>query len=315
MRIHINIKITSELCLDTRVFPAIWLGDGRMKWVTVFIEQSYLILKLKKMCFILPLPIEQSNMNQDWFSIFTDAMALRLQNEIHTYRNWKEMASESYWSKKWLWLPKRLAHDTYTMKIVTHTLKREDFMPDKVMYKLKFPNEIWQSVYTDSFVVSDWGCTSVLARFTTGFWAYNTVAADTMKIAKTVYMSIAIPKIIQHNTAVNISSKALANVFKMEFKFLRNRLVTIPMAALFTTMIKTPGCKMAEMLLGWKALVSSPLKPSTTALQTMESRYMKTFCSMMWTSTPLSFNRYSLYTPAKQELNTWTRIRKRWGFR
>lgn len=78
MRIHINIKITSELCLDTRVFPAIWLGDGRVKWVTVFIEQSYLILKLKQMLFYPSLPIEQSNINQDWFSIFIDAMVLQL---------------------------------------------------------------------------------------------------------------------------------------------------------------------------------------------------------------------------------------------
>ena len=78
MRIHINIKITSELCLNIRVFTATWLGDGRVKWLNLLKEQSYLILKLKQMCFILPLPIEQSNMNQDWFSIFIDAMVLQL---------------------------------------------------------------------------------------------------------------------------------------------------------------------------------------------------------------------------------------------
>lgn len=187
------------------------------------------------------------------------------------------------------------------------------------VYKLKhFKNEtlIQQSaIYTDSFWASDCGCMSVLARFTTGFWAYNTVAADTMKMAITVYMSIAMPKIIQHSTAVNISSSALAKVFRIEFKLRRNRLVTIPMAALFTTMISTPGCKMAEIFWGVNAVESSPLNPNTTALHTMESRYIKTFCNMMWTSTPLSFSRYSLYTPAKQELNTWTMMRRRWGLR
>ena len=74
-----------------------------------------------------------------------------------------------------------------------------------------------------------------------------------MNMAATVYMSTAMPNIIQHSTAVNMSSKALANVFRMEFKLRKKRLVTIPMAALFITMAKTPGCMIVAMLSNSKA--------------------------------------------------------------
>ena len=45
----------------------------------------------------------------------------------------------------------------------------------------------------------------------------------------------------QHRTAVNISSRALANVFSIELRDRRNSDVAIPIAALFSTIIKTPG--------------------------------------------------------------------------
>jgi len=39
--------------------------------------------------------------------------------------------------------------------------------------------------------------------------------------------------------AVNINSRALANVFKMEFKFFRKKLVIMPIAALLHMMMMT----------------------------------------------------------------------------
>ena len=45
----------------------------------------------------------------------------------------------------------------------------------------------------------------------------------------------------QHSTAVNISSRALANVFSIELRDRRNSDVAIPIAALFSTIIRTPG--------------------------------------------------------------------------
>lgn len=62
-----------------------------------------------------------------------------------------------------------------------------------------------------------------------------------MKIARKVNMSTGMPNIIQHKIAVNINSNALANVFKMELRLRRKRLVTMPMAALLKAIMMTPG--------------------------------------------------------------------------
>jgi len=67
----------------------------------------------------------------------------------------------------------------------------------------------------------------------TGFFEYKNVAYETIAIAMTVVKSSGIPKIIQESTAVNINSKALANVFKIELRDFKKRLVTIPIRALF----------------------------------------------------------------------------------
>lgn len=52
-------------------------------------------------------------------------------------------------------------------------------------------------------------------------------------------------------------------------------------------------------------IIYSPLTASTHILHTMEFKYMNTLAIMMCTSTPVSFSRNSLYTPAIQEEKTW----------
>ena len=120
--------------------------------------------------------------------------------------------------------------------------------------------------------------TSFFALFTTGFCAYRKVADDTITMAKTVNQSMAIPNIIQHKTAVNISSKALAKVFSIELSDRKNKLTTIPMAALFNIIQITLVCAMEDRLVKVNAPVSSPLNARTIMLQMMEFKYMKTFC-------------------------------------
>ena len=108
----------------------------------------------------------------------------------------------------------------------------------------------------------------------------------------------------QHRTAVNINSNALAKVFNIEFSDRKNKLTTIPMAALLIMIDTTLTWRMDDRLAAVKAPVSSPWYVRMRQLQTIESKYINTFCTMMWISLPLPFNRYSLYTPAKHEQNT-----------
>lgn len=58
-------------------------------------------------------------------------------------------------------------------------------------------------------------------------------------MATTVNESNGIPNIIHDSTPVNMSSSALANVLSMELSDFKNRLVTIPIAALFAIISKT----------------------------------------------------------------------------
>ena len=132
------------------------------------------------------------------------------------------------------------------------------------------------------------------ALLTTGFWAYRKVAPDTMNIATTVYMSIAMPNMIQHNTAVNMSSSALANVLRMELRDRRKSETTMPMAALLIMIQMTDTWHIEARLSGVKAVTSWPRKPRATALHTIESTYINTFCIIMWTSLPRPFNKCSL---------------------
>ena len=83
-----------------------------------------------------------------------------------------------------------------------------------------------------------------------------------------------IPKIIQLRTAVNISSKALAKVFRMEFNFFKKRDVTIPMAALFKMMAMTLIVMIDVILSLVNASLSDPPDFRTIRLQRMESTYM-----------------------------------------
>ena len=88
---------------------------------------------------------------------------------------------------------------------------------------------------------------------------------------------MAMPNIIQDNTAVNMSSNALANVFKMEFNDFKNNAVTIPIAALLKMMQATFTCSIEDMLAEVNASRKCPLTPRTRMLQKTESVYMKTF--------------------------------------
>jgi hypothetical protein len=54
-----------------------------------------------------------------------------------------------------------------------------------------------------------------------------------------VVESRAMPKIIHDKTAVNISSKALANVLSIELSDFKKKLVTMPINALFMTIKMT----------------------------------------------------------------------------
>ena len=187
-----------------------------------------------------------------------------------------------------------------------------------ILYTLTWPDLTYHTMSFKvpfSVVLRGNNITSFLGLFTTGCWEYIKTAILTIKIATTVYISMAIPKINQHRTAVNISSKALAKVFKIEFRFLKNRLVVMPMAALLNMIARTMGLPSEATLSTVKAPVSSPRKPNTTTLQKMESTYMNMFCIIMCTSQPRSLSRYSLYTPAKQDANTCTMINPRWTSR
>ena len=82
---------------------------------------------------------------------------------------------------------------------------------------------------------------------------------------------------MRHNTAVNRSSSALANVFNMEFKYLRKKLVMIPTAQLLNIIMKTCGRNISARFSMLKALKIFPWTNKINALHKIESRYMNTF--------------------------------------
>lgn len=84
------------------------------------------------------------------------------------------------------------------------------------------------------------------------------MAYDTIRIAMTVNKVIGIPKINQLRTAVNINSKALANVFNMELSFFRKRDVTIPIPALLKMIDTTLMVRMDLILSDVKASCIDP---------------------------------------------------------
>lgn len=96
-------------------------------------------------------------------------------------------------------------------------------------------------------------------------------------------MSIAKPNSSQQTTAVKDNSKAEANVFRMEFRFFKKMLVTMPQSALLNITNKTVGSRSAAKKLSLDNALGSLLPPpcakvSTTRLQIMESMYMYMFC-------------------------------------
>ena len=131
------------------------------------------------------------------------------------------------------------------------------------------------------------------------------------------------PKNIQARMPVNMSSNALANVFNIELSDFKNKLVTIPIAALLRIIINTfqwntrlseSQDKASNKPPPPLSLSSGTQKLSSNTLQIIESTYMNAFWSIMSTVFSFSFSRYSLQTPAKHELNTWTSIKTRLMF-
>ena len=116
----------------------------------------------------------------------------------------------------------------------------------------------------------------------------------TMLMARAVLKVIGIPKSIQHNIAVKTSSKALAKVFTIEFRFFKKKLVIIPIAALLNMIKRTLG---SMKILGPALLNASKRLPcisSTAILHSILSMYMNTFCTKIFTFVPSPFKRYSL---------------------
>ena len=74
----------------------------------------------------------------------------------------------------------------------------------------------------------------------------------------------------------------------------RKRLVMMPRTALLMMSMMTRGLAIEEIAVLVNALDKSPRTPSSSTLQAIESRYMKTFWIMMSMSAPLPLIRYSL---------------------
>ena len=75
----------------------------------------------------------------------------------------------------------------------------------------------------------------------------------------------------------------------------RKRLVMMPRTALLMMSMRTRGLvAMEEIAVLVNALDKSPRSPSSSTLQAIESRYMKTFWIMMSMSAPFPLIRYSL---------------------
>lgn len=96
-------------------------------------------------------------------------------------------------------------------------------------------------------------------------------------MATNVKISTGIPKIIQHNTAVNMISSALAKVLRIEFSCFRNNAVVMPMPALLKIMAKTLPLAMDARLSPVNASDNVPLYQRTAKLHKTESTYMKKF--------------------------------------
>ena len=75
----------------------------------------------------------------------------------------------------------------------------------------------------------------------TGFCAYITTATEMRSRARMVWAVSGIPSRGTLSTAVITSSSALAKAFRIEFSFLRNKLVTIPRTALLMISRRTKG--------------------------------------------------------------------------
>ena len=68
----------------------------------------------------------------------------------------------------------------------------------------------------------------------------------------------------------------------------------MPRTALLMMSMMTMGLAIEEIAVLVKALDKSPRTPSSSTLQAIESRYMKTFWIMMSMSAPFPLIRYSL---------------------
>ena len=68
----------------------------------------------------------------------------------------------------------------------------------------------------------------------------------------------------------------------------------MPRTALLMMSMMTRGLAIEEIAVLVNALDKSPRTPSSSTLQAIESRYMKTFWIMMSMSAPLPLIRYSL---------------------
>lgn len=131
----------------------------------------------------------------------------------------------------------------------------------------------------------------------------------TIVIETMVLVLMGILNKIQHSIAVKISSTALAKVFRIEFKFLRKKLVIIPTSELFNIIRITFGCKNVPnstlLSVSLTPFVNTLNRTIATMLQKILSIYINTFCIKMSMSAPCRFSKYSLYTPAKQEHVVW----------
>ena len=86
-----------------------------------------------------------------------------------------------------------------------------------------------------------------LAKFWTGLRVYNQIEKDTIAIEIIVNLSKGMSSISHENNATSKSSNALANTLNIEFNDFKNKLVQIPINALFNIM---------NITLGWSTWLS-----------------------------------------------------------
>jgi hypothetical protein len=92
-----------------------------------------------------------------------------------------------------------------------------------------------------------------------GFLAYISTAAQTTATAIIVFQCNGKPNRIKLKMAVNTSSKAEANAFRMEFKFFKNKEVTIPTIELLIIIQMTKNCQIVARETGVKLETNSCL--------------------------------------------------------